>query len=104
VIWKIIENYYKNQIIKLPKILHYCDAGVASWYDIAMHIKDICLKLDFIKRDKYILPIPSYKYPTLAKRPKFSVLDSSFTNELLDLPYKHWRCATSDFMESLTAK
>ena len=91
VIWKIIECDYQNQYINMPNILHWSDSGVASWYDVAVQIKEIAIELGILKHDKLILPISSSKYPTFAKRPKFSVLNSSLTNNILILPHNHWR-------------
>ena len=63
VIWKIIECDYRNQYINMPNILHWSDSGVASWYDVAVQIKEIAIELDILKHDKLILPISSSKYP-----------------------------------------
>ena len=99
VIWIIIEKFYRNKYTQLPKILHWCDSGIASWYDIAEHVKEIALELNLIRGNKKILPIPTTSYPTIAKRPNFSLLDTSLTNDLLDIPYKHWRSTMIDFMK-----
>ena len=99
VIWKIIESDYENQYSKIPNILHWSDSGVASWYDVAILIKEIGLELGILEHDKLVLPISSYEYPSLANRPKFSVLDSSLTNKILDLPYIHWSYSIKDFMK-----
>ena len=99
VIWKIIECDYKNQYINMPNILHWSDSGVASWYDVAVQIKEIAIELGILKHDKLILPISSSKYPTFAKQPKFSVLNSTLTNNILNLPHNHWRSSLKDFMK-----
>ena len=81
--------------------MHWSDSGVASWYDVAIHIKEIGLELGILKDDKLILPISSYEYPTIAKRPKFSVLNSSLTNKIFDLPHHHWKYLMKDFMKDI---
>ena len=99
VIWKIIECDYKNQYINMPNILHWSDSGIASWYDVAVQIKEIAIESGILRHDKLILPISSSKYPTFAKRPKFSVLNSTLTNNILNLPHNHWRSSLKDFMK-----
>lgn len=71
--------------------LHWRDAGVASWYDFAVAIQDEALRLGLLERQIPIHPIPSAGYPTPARRPAFSVLDTSATCALLDCHPQHWR-------------
>lgn len=58
------------------RLLHYCDGKRMSWYDFASAI--------FIYRQQAGLayctvnPVASIEYPTLVKRPAYSVLQSSF--------------------------
>lgn len=55
----------------VPGIYHYSNEGVVSWYDFAIAIRDragLTCKVN---------SVPSSQYPTPAKRPAWSVLDSS---------------------------
>lgn len=52
-------------------IYHYSNAGVISWYDFALDIKEIAQKNCEIKG------IPASAYPTPAERPAYSLLDKS---------------------------
>ena len=88
VCWKIIEYGDKKS---LPHILHWSDAGIASWYDIAVAIGDIAKELNIIKRKAIVNPISTNEYPTPAKRPKYSKLDTTETFKLLKLKPNHWR-------------
>lgn len=72
-------------------ILHFTDAGVASWYDFAVAIYEEARALELIARDVAIMPIATEQYPTPARRPAYSVLDSRATRELLGLQPVHWR-------------
>lgn len=54
-----------------PGIYHFSNAGVISWYDFALAIRDMS------GFNCQINPIPSSQYPTPAKRPAYSVLDTS---------------------------
>ena len=89
VCWEMIIN---NEIFRnKQKIFHWSDAGVASWYDFAVAIGEIGLKLGLLENNSKVLPIKSKNFPTPAKRPCFSLLDSSDTCDLLKLERNHWR-------------
>jgi dTDP-4-dehydrorhamnose reductase len=72
-------------------IYHWTDLGVASWYDFAVAIQDEALTRGLLSRAVPITPIPSAAYPTRARRPAFSVLDSASTRALVSVPSRHWR-------------
>ena len=72
-------------------IYHWSDAGVASWYDFAVAIQDEALQRGLLTRSVSITPIATEAYPTRARRPTFSLLDSSPTRTLLAAPARHWR-------------
>ena len=67
----------------LPGIFHFCNKGQISWYDFALAIKSS------IKSHCVIHPIPASAYPTPAKRPAFSLLDTTkiATTYHVDIPY-----------------
>lgn len=78
-------------VARLPKVWHYTDAGVASRYDFAVAIHEEALALGLLERPTNVLPIATADYPTLARRPRFSLLDSSDTLAVLARTPVHWR-------------
>jgi dTDP-4-dehydrorhamnose reductase len=72
-------------------VYHWTDLGVASWYDFAVAIQDEALVRGLLSRKVPITPIPSTAYPTRARRPPFSVLDTGSTRALIKVPTRHWR-------------
>ncbi len=88
VCWRIIELKKKK---KLPFIFHWSDAGVASWFDIAVAVGEIAKELDINKKEAIVLPINTSQYPTQAQRPKYSLLNTQNTSNLLDINPIHWR-------------
>jgi len=67
-----------------PGIYHFSNTGVISWYDFAVSIKE---HSGFKCR---ILPIPSTDFPTPAKRPAYSVMDTSRIFTTFGLTPKDW--------------
>jgi dTDP-4-dehydrorhamnose reductase len=72
-------------------VYHWTDLGVASWYDFAVAIQDEALTRGLLSRAVPITAIPSAAYPTRARRPAFSVLDTVSTRALIEVPARHWR-------------
>lgn len=86
--WKII-NFKKQK--QLPEIIHWSDAGVASWYDLAVAVGDIGHDLGILKKKAFVNPVKTINYPSTTKRPKYSLLDSQKTCDILEVKPNHWR-------------
>jgi dTDP-4-dehydrorhamnose reductase len=96
-IWGLIETAVKGGVY------HWTDLGVASWYDFAVAIQDEALARGLLSRAVPILPIHSNEYPTRARRPAFSVLDSALTRSLIRTPARHWRHNLRMMLDELRA-
>jgi dTDP-4-dehydrorhamnose reductase len=78
---------------RVPGLYHWCDSGVASWYDFAVAIAEEAVAVGILPSSPQVAPIPSADYPTAARRPPFSLLDKSDTERLLGIVAPHWRRA-----------
>jgi dTDP-4-dehydrorhamnose reductase len=79
-----------------PRIFHYTNSGVASWYDFATSIMEIgnlgCV----------VHPCGTDDFLRPAKRPKFSVLDTARIQKEFDLKIpRHWREALKEVISKL---
>ncbi len=83
-IWGLIERQASGTF-------HHSDDGEISWYDFAVAIAEEGHELGLIAKVPTIRPITTADYPTLARRPAFSLLDCSATRELLGDQPVHWR-------------
>ncbi|MFL0796695.1 MAG: dTDP-4-dehydrorhamnose reductase [Cellvibrionaceae bacterium] len=83
------------------KILHYSDAGVASWYDLAVSTFHLAKQKGLIDRIPLVTPIQTRDYPTPAKRPAYSVLDKSETWSQLPIEPECWQVALEKMLEQL---
>lgn len=81
---------------------HYTNSGVASWYDFAVAIRDKGVALGLMPPTAArVKPIATVDYPTPARRPAFSVLDTSKTAEALGAPAPHWRHSLVKVLEHI---
>jgi dTDP-4-dehydrorhamnose reductase len=76
---------------------HATDAGVASWYDFAVAIRDEALAIGLLDKAVEIIPIRTEDYPTPAARPSYSVLDKSATWAITGVA-NHWRHELSSML------
>ena len=97
--WKAVN--LKSEKIKIPQILHYCNSGIASWYDVAVSILEIGKEQKLLKKQIKIIPTSSKSYPLQAQRPHYSVLDTSDTLDKLSLEPIYWKESISDLLNQL---
>lgn len=72
-------------------IYHYTNSGIASWYDFAVAIFEEARSLNLPLTIKQIVPIATSAYPTLAKRPAYSVLAGGKLADAIGYSSSHWR-------------
>jgi dTDP-4-dehydrorhamnose reductase len=85
----------------LPPVLHWSDAGAASWYDVAVAMGELGLEQGLLDRAAVVNPITTADYPTPTQRPSYSLLDCTSTRKNLDLPPTHWRQALRQLLEAV---
>lgn len=66
-------------------IYHYSNTGIITWYDFAVAIRDL------IQSDCKVNPIPTSGYPTPAKRPAYSAMDTGLIADTFDIELKPWK-------------
>jgi dTDP-4-dehydrorhamnose reductase len=80
---------------------HWTDAGVASWYDFAVAIRDEARAVGLLDKTPHIAPIGTADFPTPATRPLYSVLDKSATWRQLDWEPAHWRESLANMLKEI---
>ncbi|MES3034516.1 MAG: dTDP-4-dehydrorhamnose reductase [Gemmatimonadota bacterium] len=94
-IWAAVERP------ELGGIMHWTDAGVASWYDLAVAVSEDAAAAGLLPRVTTVLPITTEDYPTAATRPSYSVLDKTATLAALQVPTMHWRTALRQMLAEM---
>ena len=82
-------------------VLHWSDAGAASWYDFAVAIGELGVATGLLDQAARVRPIPTSAYPTAAARPPYSLLDCSASRAALGLEPTHWRAALAQVLGQL---
>ena len=77
-------------------VYHFANQGETTWFDFAAKIKAIAgLTCE-------VQPIETKDFPTPAKRPAYSVLDTSKIEHDLAIDIRHWEDALKDCMNHLS--
>ena len=85
-------------------VLHWSDAGAASWYDFAVAIGELGVATGLLEQAARVRPIPTSAYPTPAARPPYSLLDCSASRAALGLEPTHWRAALAEVLGQLAER
>lgn len=84
-----------------PRILHWSDAGAASWYDFAMAIGELGVSQGLLQRAAVMRPITTADYPTPAKRPANSRLDGTKLAAVHGLTLPPWPASLEACLDRL---
>jgi len=91
---KMIEAMNAGKTVK--GIYHFANGGETTWFDFAATIKAIAgLTCD-------VQPIETKDFPTPAKRPAYSVLDTSKIEQDVEMDIRHWEDALKECIELLS--
>lgn len=66
-------------------VYHYCDTGVVSWFGFARAIFGAAVEAGFMDQAPALSPVDSSEFPQKAKRPAYSVLDTSRIRDRFDI-------------------
>jgi len=92
---KMIEAMNAGKTIK--GVYHFANKGETTWFNFAAKIKAIA------GLDCALNPIETKDFPTPAKRPAYSVLDTSKIEEALSLSIPHWEDALASCIKEINA-
>ena len=77
-------------------IVNFCNSGETTWYDFARTIQEFAPKTACV-----IHPVPTSQYPTPARRPGYSVLDTSKIQGLLGMEIHFWKDSLQKCLKAL---
>jgi dTDP-4-dehydrorhamnose reductase len=82
------------------RVMHWANAGQASWYDFAVAIAEIVRDREMVDPIAVIEPIKTGEHPARATRPPYSVLDATRSWKAIGKNASHWREALAFTMAS----
>ena len=82
---------WRDAFDKSPQIYHIAPSGVCSWYGFAGAIFTVARDRGMPLAIETLTPIPSEDYPTPAKRPHNSRLDTQKFRTRFDVEFPNWR-------------
>lgn len=78
-----------------PGIYHFSNEGVASWYDFAWEVVRLS------GSQCRVIPVPSERYPTAAKRPSYSVFSKEKIKSELGISIPHWKTSLEETLKKI---
>lgn len=92
--WRVITAQVQEPV------LHWCDAGAASWFDVAVAVGELAQELGLLQQPAPVNPLTTAEYPLPAQRPSYSLLDCSSSRRALGLAPTPWRQALKLLLEA----
>jgi dTDP-4-dehydrorhamnose reductase len=87
------EAIWKVPGVRLRGAYHWANLGSGSWYDFAREIAQVAQQLGLLLDQPEIQPVATLENPLRAKRPRYSVLDSTKFAEALNVSASPWQHA-----------
>ena len=91
----ILSGNSSKNISKNGNLYHYSNEGVISWYDFAISIMELGGVNCKVK------PIQTKDYPTLAKRPQYSVLNKYKIKTDFKIQIPYWKDSLKDCLDKI---
>lgn len=77
------------------RVYHFSNSGEITWYDFAKKI------MELTGSNCEISPVPSSEFPTPAKRPSYSVMDTSDLKKDFGIESRNWKFALQECISQL---
>ena len=99
-------GWLAETLLDLAKInaigtVHACCSGSVTWYEFASELLNITKRTKPEWKNKKINPVRAEDYPRPAKRPKYSVLDTSYLTTLLEREPLNWKVGLRKHLEEI---
>ncbi len=96
--WLALDDAQKRRVLGT---YHLCATGECTWYDFAREIFVDAQAAGLIDRAPRVTPITTADYPTRAKRPRYSVLDTGKIRDAFAIDLPDWKKGLQDVIGEL---
>jgi dTDP-4-dehydrorhamnose reductase len=86
--WSALDDARRRQVLGT---YHLCASGECTWYDFAGAIFADARSAGLIERVPRVTPIATADYPTRAKRPRYSVLNTTKIRDTFGVDLPDWQ-------------
>jgi dTDP-4-dehydrorhamnose reductase len=94
----IIQMISTGKAKEMQGIYHYANSGITNWYEFTLTIKNLSGSSCIVN------PITTAQYPTAAKRPQYSVLDTNKIQKEFDIVIPGWKDSLQKCLALLISK
>ena len=77
------------------RVYHFSNSGAITWFDFATAI------MELTNRSCTVDPVPSSEFPTPAKRPSYSVMDTSDLDKDFGIVPRNWKIALEECLAQI---
>jgi dTDP-4-dehydrorhamnose reductase len=86
----IAEQIVKRENIEFG-IYHFSGLPYVSWYDFAEYIFNLAVDKQILSKKPRLVPLTTDQYPTLAKRPANSKLNTNKITQYFEIKASDWK-------------
>jgi dTDP-4-dehydrorhamnose reductase len=98
VVWRAADRFEAS---REHPLLHFSSKPPTTWFGFAKAIFEDAVTLGIVERAPRLEPIPAAAYPTAARRPANSLLDSTHLQRLVALEPADWRDSLREVLRQL---
>ncbi|MGQ7260430.1 dTDP-4-dehydrorhamnose reductase [Vreelandella sp. V005] len=102
-LWALVEQYYDKGALQWG-LYHYAGLPSCTWHEFAKSIFAIAHELGLLERHPLLNAIGTADFPTPAKRPAWSVLDSSRLKRVHGIQPADWQLELRDVLKELHSR
>jgi dTDP-4-dehydrorhamnose reductase len=100
-LWQLVAIYQESGPLTWG-VYHYAGAPACSWYEFASTIFDVASNAGLLDRVPTVRAIGTHDYPTPARRPAWSVMDSSRLEATFGIQASNWRDELAVMLQELS--
>ena len=86
------------RMLDVSGLYHFANAGAATKYTFGCAMKSLDEEAGIQVRTKKLAGTPGFAFPSLCKRPLYSVFDTSKIEQVLKTPIRPWQEALKEFL------
>ena len=101
---RVVAQWCGDEVSLRDGTLHLVASGHTSWCGFARAIFDRAQRAGLIERAPRVAAIRTADYPTKAKRPAYSVLDTTRLHDAFGIELPGWQAALDEVIADLAAK